>query len=110
MVSSLGVLLFVVASQHASALPIAAAKASWPAPVTAFIERSESCMHFAGEFSGDGSAHDVEISHKLAQLRCNALTPDLQALRRLYRSDARISTRLTAFDEDGLPKSTKPHT
>jgi hypothetical protein len=91
--------------QTASALPNGSVDANWPAPVAKFIERSENCMHFAGEFNGDGSARDAEVNRRMDKLRCNALHRDLQALLKRYRADARVTKRLEAFDEDGLPRS-----
>ncbi|WP_426702565.1 hypothetical protein ACPPVV_06060 [Rhodanobacter sp. Col0626] len=97
-------LLLALSTQAASALPAGIVKADWPAPVAKFVERSASCMHFAGEFNGDGSARDAEVNRRMDKLRCNALHQDLQALRRRYRTDARVTARLGAFDEDGMPK------
>ena len=81
-----------------------AGAASWPAPVARFIERSDNCAHFAGEFGGNGSARDAEVNRELDKLRCNSLPADLRALRERYRGDVHISARLAAFDDDGIPK------
>ncbi len=104
---ALGVLLGVLACQPASASPAGGAGTHWPAPVARFIERSDGCMHFAGEFNGDGSARDAQVSRRMNELRCNSLLADLQALRKRYRGDAQIIARLGAFDEDGMPRNTE---
>ena len=104
--SRLALLFAALVTQAASALPASAGDADWPRPVTKFIERSESCLHFAGEFGGDGSARDVEVNRRMDELRCNALPHELKTLRKRYRNDPRISERLGAFDEDGMPADT----
>jgi hypothetical protein len=100
---SSGLLLAALFTLPAPALATGAVDADWPPPVAKFIERSEGCLHFAGEFDGDGSARDAEVGRRMDELRCNALPHDLQMLRKRYRNDARISARLGAFDEDGMP-------
>jgi len=87
----------------ATALPSGPADANWPEPVAHFIERSANCLHFAGEFGGDGSARDAEVNHAMDKLRCNSLAADLRLLRKRYRADARVTARLVRFDADGLP-------
>ncbi|HEY1589016.1 MAG TPA: hypothetical protein VGG00_04700 [Rhodanobacter sp.] len=108
--SSFGLLVGALAAQPASALPTGVADANWPVPITKFIERSENCMHFAGEFNGDGSARDAEVNRRMDELRCNSLPRDLQALRKRYRHDPRITARLDAFDDDGMPRVAEPAT
>lgn len=100
-----GILLTALAAQPASAQPADGhAAASWPEPVARFIGRSENCLHFAGEFGGDGSPRDAEVNREMDKLRCNSLPADLRVLRERYRGDAHVSARLAAFDDDGMPK------
>lgn len=101
--SRLALLFAALVIQAASTLPASAGETDWPRPVTKFIERSENCLHFAGEFGGDGSARDVEVNRRMDELRCNALPHDLKTLHKRYRNDPRVSERLGAFDEDGMP-------
>lgn len=96
--------LLLMAASTASALPGGHANEHWPKPVAHFIARSEICLHFAGEFGGNGSPRDAEVNRETDKLRCDSLPTDLRTLRQRYRNDARISARLAAFDEDGLPK------
>jgi hypothetical protein len=88
--------------QAALALPTSGGT-GWPAPLTKFVERSTACMHFAGEFNGDRSARDTEVNRRMDELHCNALPHELRTLRQRYHGDARISARLKAFDDDGMP-------
>ena len=100
-----GLLLTALAAQSVSAQsPVHRADDGWPRPVAQFIERSGNCRHFAGEFGGDGSPRDAEVNRAMDKLRCNSLPADLRVLRRRYRADARVTTRLAAFDDDGMPK------
>jgi hypothetical protein len=107
---SIGLLLAALFIRTASALPASIVETTWPTPMASFIERSESCMHFAGEFDGDRSARDAEINRRMDDLRCNALPHDLQQLRKHYRTDARVNARLEAFDEDGMPRDAETGT
>ena len=100
-----GLLLIALVAQVASAQsPVHRANDNWPRPVARFIERSGNCQHFAGEFGGDGSPRDAEVNREMDKLRCNSLPADLRTLRQCYRTDARVTTRLAAFDDDGMPK------
>ena len=86
------------------ALPEGRVDASLPASVAQFIERSENCLHFAGEFGGDGSPRDAEVNREMDKLHCNSLSADLRTLRKRYRGDSNVGARLAAFDDEGLPK------
>ena len=97
-------LLIALAAQAAAQSPVRPADGGWPRPVAQFIERSGDCRHFAGEFGGDGSPRDAEVNRAMDKLRCNSLPVDLRTLRRRYRADARVTARLAAFDDDGMPK------
>jgi len=47
-----------------------------PKDVAAFIQRREACNHFAGEFNGDRSARDREVTRTMRELRCGSLERD----------------------------------
>lgn len=47
-----------------------------PRDVVAFIERRTGCNHFAGEFNGDRSARDREVTRVMRELRCARLDAD----------------------------------
>lgn len=66
-----------------------------PRDVTAFIERRTSCNHFAGEFNGDRSERDREVTKAMRQLRCNSLDPDEARLRRRHATSPTVLKALT---------------
>lgn len=67
-----------------------------PRDVAAFIDRRTSCNHFAGEFNGDRSARDREVTRAMNQLRCSRLEADEAALMRRH---ARAANVLRALSE-----------
>lgn len=66
-----------------------------PNEVRKLVERYESCMHFAGEFNGDGSSRDRELNATMVELRCDKVGTDTAALRVKY---ARHPDALKALD------------
>ena len=58
----------------------AAAPATPADPVAAFVERAETCMHFAGE-EGYDAARRAELASAIAENRCEALPADAAALK-----------------------------
>lgn len=69
-----------------------------PKDVRKFVERYETCVHFAGEFNGDGSERDHEVNATMKELRCDKVEQDAVALRRKY---ARHPDALKALDAVG---------
>jgi hypothetical protein len=55
-----------------------------PREVVAFIDRRTGCNHFAGEFNGDRSARDREVTKAMRELRCDRLDVDEARLRRRH--------------------------
>ncbi|WP_148714648.1 hypothetical protein [Chitinolyticbacter meiyuanensis] len=45
-----------------------------PKDASVALDRGVNCNHFAGEFNGDGSAHDKEVNKTMAQLRCDTIS------------------------------------
>lgn len=74
-----------------------------PADLQAFIQRSHDCGHFAGEFGGDHSARDAQVTGSMNRLHCDRLATDLRTMRLRYRDNANLVHRLATFDDDGLP-------
>lgn len=70
-----------------------------PREVREFLERHESCVHFAGEFNGDGSARDREVNAAMTELRCDEVEQDAAALRRTYARHPRALKALDAVDD-----------
>lgn len=55
-----------------------------PKDVAAFIDRRMACNHFAGEFNGDRSQRDRDVTSTMNELRCGALERDETRLRRRH--------------------------
>ena len=70
-----------------------------PREVREFLERHESCVHFAGEFNGDGSARDREVNATMKNLRCDKVEKDAAALRRKYARHPDALKALDAFND-----------
>lgn len=66
-----------------------------PRDVAAFIERRTSCNHFAGEFNGDRSARDRQVTRAMRDLRCGRLDADEAALRRRHARAPKVLQALT---------------
>jgi hypothetical protein len=67
-----------------------------PRDVTAFVDRRTSCNHFAGEFNGDRSARDRQVTRAMRSLRCDRLDADEAALRRRHANSPTVLEALTA--------------
>lgn len=65
-----------------------------PAEVVDFIDRTEACLHWAGEEPFD-EARRKEIEEAVAELRCAEVKADHAALRKRYAN----SKALEALDE-----------
>jgi hypothetical protein len=66
-----------------------------PRDVAAFIDRRTSCNHFAGEFNGDRSERDREVTRAMNQLRCGRLEADEAALKRRHAKAAKVLRALS---------------
>lgn len=81
----------------AIAMPVAAAPL--PKDVARLASRIEGCLHFAGEFNGDRSERDREVTRAMEALRCDRVRADADTLRRRYRHDRRIADALAGADD-----------
>lgn len=62
-------------------------------------EKLAACNHFAGEFSGDKSTRDREVTAALTQLGCETIDEDVRLVLAKYPGDARLVKALkTATD------------
>jgi hypothetical protein len=61
-----------------------------PRDVAAFVDRRTSCNHFAGEFNGDRSARDREVTRAMKSLRCDRIEADEAALRRRHATSPTV--------------------
>ena len=68
---------------------------SLPKDVTAFIERRTACNHFAGEFNGDRSQRDRDVTRAMRELRCGALERDETRLQRRHARLPQVSKALS---------------
>ena len=82
--------------------------AAWPKDVASLLQRADDCNASAGEFNGDGSQQDRDTNRQMDRLHCDRLIAQIGTLRQRYRDDARIATRLTSFDDQGLPMPPLP--
>ncbi len=80
--------------RRASTMP-----AAIPADAQAVIDRVASCFHFSGEFNGDGSARDREVSATMTELRCDTIEKDEAAVRKRHPGNAAIRKALSAATE-----------
>jgi hypothetical protein len=67
-----------------------------PRDVVAFMERRTGCNHFAGEFNGDRSERDREVTKAMRELRCDRLETDEARLRRRHAAKPQTLKALTA--------------
>ena len=65
-----------------------------PADARDAAERLAACSHFAGEFSGDRSDRDRQVTATMAGLRCEQIDADVEAIRRKYAGDRAIRAAL----------------
>jgi len=66
-----------------------------PKDVAAFIDRRTACNHFAGEFNGDRSQRDRDVTRTMRELRCGALERDEMRLRRRHAKLPQVLRALT---------------
>lgn len=89
----------LIATQHiAIAAPLSSKTQPLPKPVNVFIERYGSCYHYAGEFSGDGSARDAQLNRQMAKLRCETIERDTKAFRKKYATNKKVMTAFAKVD------------
>jgi len=67
-----------------------------PREIARFIERRTGCNHFAGEFNGDRSERDREVTRAMRELRCDRLETDETRLRRRHAAKPEVQRALTA--------------
>ncbi|WP_018749263.1 hypothetical protein [Chitiniphilus shinanonensis] len=101
--------LLAACSPHAAPAPAADASApasspgtqpaQLPADASAVLGRAESCMHLAGEFNGDGSDNDREVTAAMNELDCDGLYRDTAAIKHKYRNDAAVQQAFKALEE-----------
>ena len=61
--------------------------------------RLEQCVHFAGEFNGDGSEHDAEVNRIMVELRCDTIKQEALDLRSRYRDSEAVLQAMAPADD-----------
>ena len=60
------------------------------------VERLAACSHFAGEFNGDQSQRDKDVSAAEARLHCDAIDREAAAIRKRYAGNKAVQDALVA--------------
>lgn len=66
-----------------------------PRDVSAFIDRRMGCNHFAGEFNGDRSERDREVTRMMRRLRCDRVEADEARLMKRHAESPTVLKALT---------------
>ncbi|MEJ2793090.1 hypothetical protein WAE56_06705 [Iodobacter sp. LRB] len=61
------------------------------------IRRAEDCLHFSGEFGGDQSERDKEVSQEMDKLRCDTIAADLNKLNQRLPKDSPLAPKVKAL-------------
>ncbi|STQ90724.1 hypothetical protein EV682_102266 [Iodobacter fluviatilis] len=61
------------------------------------IHRAEECLHFSGEFGGDQSERDKEVSQEMDKLRCDTIAADLNKLNQQLPKDSPLAPKVKAL-------------
>lgn len=65
-----------------------------PEDASMVASRLESCVHFAGEFNGDQSARDKEVTQAMDELRCDTIESEAAAMRQKYPGNTAVTQAL----------------
>lgn len=99
MIPALQIATLALASVLATAHAAERRASALPADAARLRERIELCGHFAGEFNGERSERDREVSRAMDRLRCGRLERDVRAMRRRYPRNPKVQAALDAADE-----------
>ena len=70
-----------------------------PNDASAVADRLVSCVHFSGEFNGDRSERDKEVTDAMAELRCETIESEAAAIRRKYSGNAAVLKALDSAND-----------
>jgi len=93
---------FVACSAASAAAPVEASARRFPhLPEDAqqVAERLEDCLHFSGEFGGDGSARDKEVNLAMTELDCNHVSGDVIAIQKKYAANKAVMKVFNSLPE-----------
>lgn len=65
-----------------------------PVDAQRVVEKLAACNHFAGEFSGDRSTRDREVSAAITQLRCETIEEDVRLILLKYPGNGALVAAL----------------
>ena len=57
------------------------------------------CTHFSGEFNGDGSDRDKEVTATMTAMRCDLIERDVAAIREKYAGNKAVQDALAAASQ-----------
>ncbi len=72
---------------------------SLPKDARRVVERLAGCSHFAGEFNGNRSQRDKDVSAAEAELRCETIEQDAAAIRKRYAGNKSVQDALVAASQ-----------
>lgn len=72
---------------------------SLPDEARLVAQRLASCTHFAGEFNGDRSERDSEVTATMGELRCDTIDQDVSAIRKKYHGNQAVQEALAAASQ-----------
>ncbi len=70
-----------------------------PDDASSVASRLASCVHFSGEFNGDQSQRDKEVTGAMAELRCDTIESEAAEVRRKYSGNAAVIKALDSASE-----------
>lgn len=70
-----------------------------PADAAEVVDRVAACFHFSGEFNGDQSERDKEVTRAMTELRCETIDQEASAIRRKYAGHQDVQDALAAATE-----------
>jgi hypothetical protein len=89
---------FVFAASLAAGV-VAAAPAALPGDAARLAARIDACLHFAGEFNGDRSPRDREVTRRMSDLKCDRIERDVARMRRRYPQNAAVQRAMDAASD-----------
>ena len=100
------VCLLLAGCASAAKLPPPADKDLWvpgfpslPKDARRVVERLAGCLHFAGEFNGNGSQRDKDVSDAESELRCETIEQDAAAIRKRYAGNKSVQDALVTASQ-----------
>lgn len=70
-----------------------------PADAARVVDRLAACVHFSGEFNGDGSDRDKEVATAMTELQCDRIEQDVLVIRKKYRNSATVQAALDSASD-----------